>query len=178
MVRFAEAASSFRQLIIGLAIVVLAGYKRWPGCRRLRQLGETKSPEEDVLAEESLVGKDLDGWCNPCGLMLAHVVIALKNDKPYRVQCKTCEHKHVHRAAKPGTKKPRAKKPPKPTEYELIMAKRDADTAVAYSAKDDYDPDQLISHPTLGVGLVTNRKGPGKMEVLFAGGQKLLLCNR
>lgn len=132
----------------------------------------------DVVVEESMVGKDLDGWCNRCKLMLAHVVIALKNEKPYRVECKTCNNKHVHKPNPPGTKKPRAKKPPKPTEYELIMAKRDADTAVAYSAKNAYDRDQLISHPTLGVGLVTDHKGPGKVQVLFAGGEKLLLCNR
>ena len=126
----------------------------------------------------SLVGKDLDAWCNRCKLELAHVVEAMKNGVPVRVQCKTCRDAHAYRQGPPGTKKGRIKRPPRKSDFDLAMEGRDVEQAVPYGMDMTFQKDDIIKHKKLGIGLVTRTFGTTKMDVLFAEGAKILVHNR
>jgi hypothetical protein len=130
---------------------------------------------------DSLVGQDIDAWCGKCKLVLAHVVVTMKADEAHKVQCKTCDHLHVFRVARP--RKRRKKKAqdvadPPASEYEEMMARRDVSKATAYRLGGTYEKDDIIKHKTLGVGLVTELIGTTKIGVLFPAGPKLLVCGR
>ena len=120
----------------------------------------------------SLVGQDLDAWCNKCKLELAHVVVAMKSGYPARVQCKTCQNTHAYRQGPPGTRKGRVKRPPPKSDFELATEGRDLDQAIPYGMDKAFEKGDLINHSKLGIGLVTGMIDPTKMDVLFADGVK------
>lgn len=142
-------------------------------------MATTEKKKTVAKSDISLVGKDIDAWCNKCKLMLAHVVVALKGGAPYKVQCNTCEANHVYRSGEPGTRKRASrKKAPKPTDWERAMAKQDEESAIKYATSASFGAGDLIEHKTLGLGLVTDLKGPGKIAVMFEGGDKVLMHER
>ena len=136
---------------------------------------------------ELRVSQDIDAWCNKCTLLLAHVIMSLKGEKPHRVKCKSCKDVHAYRITQPKprkaagaktTRKPAVKKAPRPTEYQRQMEGRDESTAVAYAMSGAFGPDSLIKHKKFGIGLVLRQIGPTKIEVLFPDGMKTLVCGR
>lgn len=133
------------------------------------------------------VSENIDAWCNPCGLLLAHVIMSLKDDRPHRVKCKTCQAVHAFRLAAPKSRKTATKKPARKTaarsprqnaEYAGLVGERDPASAIPYSMKSSFALDDLINHSKFGLGIVTRLTGPAKIEVLFADGRKELVCNR
>jgi len=127
-----------------------------------------------------VVGKDIDAWCGKCKLVLAHVIVALKDGDPHRVQCKTCEAVHAFKTEEPAkpTKSTASKRRAGPSEYDRRLTGRDLSTASPYKLTSTYRADELIKHRTLGYGLVTEQIGDSKVEVLFPDGPKLLVCGR
>ncbi|HVR62997.1 MAG TPA: hypothetical protein VMU50_13930, partial [Polyangia bacterium] len=45
-----------------------------------------------------------------------------------------------------------------------------------YSVKDAYAAGERVSHPTFGTGVVTGAPGPGKIEIAFPAGIRVLAC--
>lgn len=141
---------------------------------------------EKVLA----VGDEIDSWCTRCKLMLAHTIQAMADGKIEKVVCKTCKGKHKYR---PNIPKSRQKKDPNAPVKKKVTRRRKKDPAViweealegkdvsqskTYAMDAVFATDDILEHPTFGVGLITEVRAEGKMEVLFKDGPKLLVCNR
>jgi len=130
------------------------------------------------MAKKPEVGRDIDAWCNPCKLVLAHVVVSLKGTRAHRVECKTCGAVHAYRKSVPGTRKKATPKAPKKTEYESLMEGRDVSKPLPYAMSAKFKVDDLIDHPKFGLGLVTELLDSITMKVVFPEGMKRLACSR
>jgi len=137
------------------------------------------------MAEELKVGGELDAWCTSCRLMKWHTIVAIVDGKPAKVECQGCNKQHQYRAQPPGAgekapKTPRARKsaePPAPVvDFETLLAGREAE-AKAYSPNDTYALNDVVRHPTFGVGVATATPGPQKIELLFRDGTKKVLLH-
>ncbi len=140
------------------------------------------------------VGGEVDAFCTRCKLTLAHTILAMVGTKIARVRCNTCGGDHVYRSA-PGTtdrpsssasrggtsraaSSPRAEKPEKVViSFEEQLAGKDIANAPRYSPKDTYRVDQVIQHPTFGLGLVTAVRGD-KVDITFKSETKTLVHGR
>ncbi len=136
------------------------------------------------------VGDPVDALCTKCRMVRRHVVVALVDGVPARVQCPRCDGIHNYRPTKPppaerptggrGTpsgavatpRPPRAPRPP--SEYDLLVQALDPATAVPYDPAGAYRAGDAVTHPAFGVGLVHKVLPPDKIEVWFPGGPKRL----
>ena len=141
------------------------------------------------------VGGEVDAVCTRCKLTLAHTILAMVGTKIARVRCNTCMGEHAYRSA-PGltdrpsasssrsssssraASSPRAEKPEKVViSFEQQLAGKDIANAPKYSPKDTYQVDQVIQHPTFGLGLVTAVRGD-KADIAFKSETKTLVHAR
>ncbi|MBU8894802.1 hypothetical protein DRW03_27040 [Corallococcus sp. H22C18031201] len=142
------------------------------------------------------VGGEVDAQCTRCKLSLAHTILAMVGTKIARVRCNTCGGDHAYRGA-PGatdrpsssttssTRAPRASSSSSSTpksekvviSFEEQLAGKDIANAPRYSPKDTYKVDQVIQHPTFGVGLVTAVRGD-KVDITFKADTKTLVHGR
>jgi hypothetical protein len=131
------------------------------------------------------VGKNVDGWCAGCKLMLAHTVEAIVNDKITRTHCNTCRAQHAYRRNPPGTvvAKKRAastgkgrstKAAPTAVDFQAILRGKDAGNARTYKASERFKPKEIINHPIFGLGLVVAVRDSTKIDVGFNDGLKTL----
>ncbi|HZZ84576.1 MAG TPA: hypothetical protein VFE30_08565 [Anaeromyxobacteraceae bacterium] len=130
------------------------------------------------------VGGEVDCFCTKCGLTLAHTVIAMLGDQPVKVECNTCRGVHKYRSA-PGTKPAARSAAGKPLRapaakkvvisFDELLRKRNLAAAQRYSPKVTYGVDQVIEHPTFGLGFVSEVKDGGKVEVTFRADVKVLI---
>jgi hypothetical protein len=115
------------------------------------------------MAHALKVGSDIDAQCTKCKMVLGHTILAMVGNKPARVRCNTCGGEHNYRGTqsnppKKGTWQPKAVERAKPvvTTRELFAA------------------DDLLEHPTFGLGLVQMVRGD-KIEVAFKADVKTLV---
>jgi len=141
------------------------------------------------------VGGEVDAFCTRCKLTLAHTILAMVGTKIARVRCNTCMGEHAYRSAPGSTDRPsasssrstsssratsasRAEKPEKVViSFEQQLAGKDIANAPKYSPKDTYQVDQVIQHPTFGLGLVTAVRGD-KVDITFKSETKTLVHGR
>ncbi len=150
-------------------------------------------PEPSTLMATHKVGGEVDAFCTRCKLTLAHTILAMVGTKIARVRCNTCGGDHVYRSAPGTTDRPsasssrsttsrastsRAEKPEKVViSFEEQLAGKDIANAPKYSPKDTYQLDQVIQHPTFGLGLVTAVRGD-KVDIAFKSETKTLVHGR
>ena len=135
------------------------------------------------------VGQDVDSWCTRCKLILAHTVESMIGGQITRVHCNTCRSQHAYRPHPPG-EHPAARRADRPAvqraagetprakrvdEYATLLSGRDTGSARAYATQDRFAPNDLIVHPTFGLGVVRMLKDRTKIDVLFRDGMKTLL---
>lgn len=131
------------------------------------------------------VGGEVDSWCTRCEMNLAHTVHAVVDHKPVKVECNTCHTVHRYRAP-PGTKpvrtvgnRPAAARSAAPDKrtisFEELLRARDLASAARYSPKATYKVDQVIEHPTFGLGFVSAVRDAQKIEVTFRTDVKVLV---
>jgi hypothetical protein len=123
------------------------------------------------------VGGDIDAYCTRCKLELGHTILAMVGSKPARVRCNTCQGEHNYRGTSAPTPRrastaPREK--PKVTSWEALLANKDLSRARKYSAKEKFEPDELLNHPVFGIGLVQEVRGD-KIQVAFKADVKTLV---
>jgi hypothetical protein len=139
------------------------------------------------------VGGEVDAFCTRCKLTLAHTILAMVGTKIARVRCNTCNGDHAYRSAPGATDRPsssarastsraagtsKADKPEKVViSFEEQLAGKDIANAPRYSPKDTYRVDQVIQHPTFGLGLVTAVRGD-KADIAFKSETKTLVHGR
>lgn len=140
------------------------------------------------MANSYRVGGDVDAQCNKCKMELGHTILAMVGSSIARVRCNTCNGEHVYRGgdgaakrrsiglgAKPGEK---IKHPPRSvTSVEALLAGRDTSRARRYSPRDRLSVDDVLTHPSFGVGIVTAVRGE-KAEVAFHSGMRTLIHSR
>lgn len=146
------------------------------------------------MAPNLKVGSEVDAYCTRCRLLLAHTILAMVGTKIARVRCNTCGGDHAFRPA-PGTtdrpsasrstsspsRAPRASRSASEEKviisFEEQLAGKDIANAPRYSPKDTYMEDQVIQHPTFGLGLVTAVRGD-KVDIAFKAETKTLVHGR
>jgi hypothetical protein len=145
------------------------------------------------MATTHKVGGEVDAFCTRCRLTLAHTILAMVGTKIARVRCNTCNGDHAYRSAPGTTDKPSASSrassssTPKASRataeekmvisFEEQLAGKDLANAPRYSAKDTYKVDQVLQHPTFGLGLVTAVRGD-KVDITFKSETKTLVHGR
>lgn len=134
------------------------------------------------------VGGEVDSFCTKCELTLAHTVHAVVGTRPAKVECNTCHAVHKYRLP-PGAKpvktvggrpaKARSTAEKKTTiSFDELLRKRDLASASPYSPKGSYKIDQVIEHPTFGLGFVSAVRDTQKIEVTFRADVKVLVQGR
>jgi hypothetical protein len=123
------------------------------------------------------VGGDIDAMCTKCKMLLGHTILAMVGPIPKRVRCNTCQGEHnyhspsskpVRRAASTGREKPSI------TSWEAQLAGKDLSRARKYAPRDRFEKDEVIDHPTFGIGIVLELRGD-KLEVAFKAYKKTLV---
>lgn len=116
-------------------------------------------------------------------MLLAHTILAMVGTRVARVRCNTCGGDHAYRG-EPGKsssaapRKSRANAEPKESKIiiswqERVDAKNPA-TAKKYSTRETFVLEELVIHPTFGIGIVSAVRGD-KIDVAFKGDQKTLM---
>ena len=130
------------------------------------------------------VGDYIDGWCTRCKLVLRHTIEAIAGGKVSRVHCNTCQGQHAHRANAPGTatksgarKTGATQQAPRPSSWETLLRGRDPSAAKPYATTTRYKVNEMIAHPTFGVGTITAERD-AKIEVTFRDGPRVLIHAR
>ena len=131
------------------------------------------------MAQANRVGGDVDAFCTRCKMELGHTILAMVGSRPVRVRCNTCQGEHAYRGPpekKKGTWVPAAERVSKPavTSWEALLAGKDLSRARRYSAKEKYAAEELIQHPSFGIGLVQEVRGD-KIQVAFKADVKTLV---
>jgi hypothetical protein len=127
------------------------------------------------------VGGEIDALCNKCELNLAHTIVAMVGPKVIKVKCNTCGSDHQYRGQQPLVKSQSFAAPKKAgapraarsggggshrPSWEDKFQGKDVSRARRYSPKDTYAVDDVIDHPTFGLGLVTHVRGD-KVDISF-----------
>ena len=129
--------------------------------------------------------------CVCCGQRREHKIIALVDEKTFRVECTSCDSNQNYEkvASKPSARKPAAAKiarPPRPKadpalaeqkEWVQLRPNMKIEQALNYHMDGRYQAKSLLLHSSFGIGLVTRVAGPHKVEVLFESGKKLMRCH-
>jgi len=128
------------------------------------------------------VGADIEAVCGRCGTGW-HVVIAMADGRIAQVECRQCGKRHKLRAT--GTDRPRPHRRTGATAVRKRIAARQPLLAPdpsrpprPYRPAERYAPADRIEHPSFGLGVVERLLGPGKIQVFFEDGQRVLVHER
>lgn len=132
------------------------------------------------------VGGEVDAFCSKCLMILAHTVHAVVDGRPVKVECNTCHGIHRYRdppgqaparsASAARAAKPAREKAPV-VAFEELLAARKGPTR-PYSPKVTFSVDDVVDHPTFGLGFVNAVREGGKVEITFRSDMKLLVHGR
>ena len=134
-------------------------------------------------------GQDVDAWCGKCKTVFRHVIHAVVDGAPVRVECKTCGAVHRFKATQRASgrttstaRRTRTAKGPSVdtsvVEYERALAGRTLEAGRPYSIAETFTADELILHPKLGLGAVVRVLPDRKVEVRFPQGVVTLVHGR
>ena len=135
------------------------------------------------------VGQDIEALCGRCG-QVWHVVMAMMGDRIAKVVCKRCGGHHRYRRegdseekAAGGSRDTRRSAPtrrfakPAASRTPAPMPTFDPNKPPrVYSAKDGYDTGDRVTHPSFGTGVVSGAPAPGRVEIAFPSGSRVLAC--
>lgn len=127
------------------------------------------------------VGGDVDSFCGKCKFVLAHTVLAMVGKTIARVRCNTCGTDHAFRRAPgapaPSTVRSDARAARVVVGFAAQIEARGANTARAYSPLATFAVDELIAHPTFGLGIVQAVRRD-KVDVAFKAAERTLVHGR
>ncbi len=139
------------------------------------------------MATTHKTGGEVDAFCSKCNLNLAHTILALVGSKIAKVKCNTCTNEHVYRGIQTAMQANSFTKPRKSTRlsaadkvvigFQQRIEGKDAAKARTYSARDTYALEELISHPTFGLGIVSDVRAD-KVTIHFKADEKTLVHGR
>lgn len=122
----------------------------------------------------------IEARCTKCRENTNHIIVAMLDDKPVKVQCNICQRQHKYRPPT-GTKKSETRsasgyRTADQKKWELRCTDSVGETVKNYSMDATYKADTLVNHPTFGCGIVQQIVGVRKVEILFESGTKLMRC--
>lgn len=133
-------------------------------------------------------GQDCDAWCGKCKMVLRHVIHAVVEGNPVRVECKTCRGIHKYKPSEKGTgarrrtRTARREAAPKADqtllEYERLTKDKTIDDGRKYSIKETFADSEIVLHPKFGLGIVKKVMPDRKIEVHFREGVRVLVHSR
>lgn len=127
-----------------------------------------------------VAGDPIESRCTKCRKITNHIVVAMQDGIPAKVQCNTCGGQHKYRPAaapkKPAVRRSANPKAAEQKEWSELRPDMNKDQATAYSMTSAYKVGALINHSVFGLGVVQCAAGPQKIEVLFETGKKVMRC--
>jgi hypothetical protein len=137
------------------------------------------------------VGGEIDAACGKCEMNLAHTIIAMVGPKVIKVKCNTCGGDHNYRGVQPLVKMQSFAAPKRasssssgsssPKKAAVVVVSwdeqfkgKDLTKAKKYSPRETFAVDDVVDHPTFGLGLVRSVRD-GKVEVAFKQEDKILV---
>ena len=130
------------------------------------------------------VGQDIEALCGKCG-QVWHVVMAKMGDRIAKVVCKRCGGHHRYRTEN-ESEQPVPHESRRSTTRGSVRIATPTPRAIPafdpakpprrYAVSEGYAPGERVNHPTFGVGVVATLPGPGKVEVIFPAGARVLAC--
>src|SRR5678815_274607 len=128
------------------------------------------------------VGGEVDATCTRCRMELAHTILAMVGPKVARVRCNTCGSNHVYRGTQSSSRsaaaRPRATAGEKTVVgWDAQLAALDVSKAQDYRPDQNYAVDQVVRHPTFGLGIVRAVRQE-KMDVAFKTSERTLVQGR
>ena len=125
-------------------------------------------------------GDSIESRCTKCRKITNHTIVALKDNKPAKVECNTCKGQHLYRKPKaaPQTAATRAAnaKLAEQKKWIELQSQLKEQGAKEYSMDEKYKINSVIKHTKFGLGQVQCLTGTRKMEVLFEDGLKKMRC--
>ena len=126
------------------------------------------------------VGDPVESRCTKCRRITHHIIVAIADDQPAKVQCSTCSGQHNYRPAV-TRKKPVARRAVDPRiaeqkEWLQLQSGIESKVAIDYSMTTAFKVGSVMKHPRFGLGIVQVTLGPQKIEVLFEDGKKKMRC--
>ncbi len=140
-------------------------------------------------ADVDNVGGEIEAYCPNarCKADTTHTVVDIYENEIRRVRCLTCSEVHAYRKPRrdaaedpPPPRTARKRTVRKPTWAEAMAKVTGADLASArpYSIRDSYQEFDIVSHPTFGVGFVTELLPDHKVEITFSDEARVLVHDR
>jgi hypothetical protein len=139
------------------------------------------------------VGQDIEALCGRCG-QVWHVVMAMMGDRIAKVVCKRCNGHHRYRtdnetpeaAPNAPAREGQGRRPAPARRFARAAARTPAPLPTfdpnkpprTYTAKEAYGQGDRVMHPTFGTGIVTGVPAPGRVEVAFPSGERVLACSK
>jgi hypothetical protein len=154
----------------------------FPGDARPTLGGEVRVLGEAAILPRPMlkVGGEVDSFCTRCQMTLAHTIHAIVDRRPVKVECNTCHGIHRYRSSDaPAAPALRASRParerPVTVSFEETLRGKNLAMAQRYSPRATYQIDQVIEHPTFGMGWVSAVRDASKIEVTFRADVKVLV---
>jgi hypothetical protein len=123
-------------------------------------------------------GGEIEAYCTSCKAIRWHIIIAMVDVRPAKVECQSCHKQHTLRTSRPRARgaaaKPAARSAAVVLDIEEKLRGREK-TAIGYDPQRACALDEAIRHPSFGLGVVVALPAPQRMEVAFRGGRKLLV---
>ena len=128
------------------------------------------------------VGGEVDATCTRCRMDLAHTILAMVRSKIARVRCNTCGSDHVFRGTQSSSRSAAARPRAAPAEktvggFDAQLAALDVSKALDYHPDQTYAVEQVVRHPTFGLGIVRAVRQE-KMDVAFKAAERTLVQGR
>ncbi|HEY1908248.1 MAG TPA: hypothetical protein VGG91_19515 [Myxococcaceae bacterium] len=131
------------------------------------------------------VGGEVDATCTRCKMELAHTILAMVGQKVARVRCNTCGSDHVYRGTQTASRSVASRTRAAPAEktqrsvigWDAQLAALDVGKAQDYRPDQSFTVDQVVRHPTFGLGIVRAVR-QDKMDVAFKSAERTLVQGR
>lgn len=124
-------------------------------------------------------GQELEAYCPRCKTETLHTIAEDEEEEGRQVRCSNCEHIHTMRTTPEEEETtPHRKKGPKAKPTWEHVVERNKKEVRPYNINEIYAEMEVISHPTFGMGFVSDVIDAGKMEVSFQHDKKILIYNR
>jgi len=138
---------------------------------------------QDLLS----AGNPIEARCTKCRKNREHLILSMKENRPDKVQCLTCEYQHSYKPPvvlktpaetliKKNKEMKRRKNESERKEWNTLRPDMDSKKVQSYSMTATYRVNSLINHPIFGLGQVQRVVGSQKVEVLFEDGLKTMRC--
>lgn len=126
------------------------------------------------IVKQMRPGDDVDAACGKCKDVRTHAIVAVSSQgKIERVQCRTCQGTHNYRNPVKEPKRVSTTGARSSSSGKSSSATPTGPTKM-YSPQQSFQIGDQISHPTFGLGYITDVRGP-KIDVKFGRETKILI---